>query len=418
MIQSDAAQATTPVAPTRLGLPDLISEALTGVTLRPARTVLTALGSVLGVGAMVAVLGLTATSAGQISDAFDVWVATEASATDAGVSGKDTPVGTVYSFPADTEDRVSQLAGAESAGVGWQVAGISSPRPQLTTSLDPRSPPLEVDVRAASPGYLLAAEPSYRSGRGFNAFTRRLDVVVLGRSIARSLGITSVERQPVVFVNGIRYTVIGILSDVKRDPALLGAVIVPDLTALNRYGPPSDTAPARLLVATRLGAAQQVSATIAQAVRPDRPDLLRVEPVAQPTVVEGAVSGTLNALFLSLAGVTLLIGAASIANITLVSVLERAGEIGLRRALGARRRHIALQFLAESGIVGGLGGLIGTALGNVAVLLIAIANQWTALLDPRVTALGPLIGLVVGVLAGLYPSIRAASVQPADAVRK
>jgi putative ABC transport system permease protein len=130
------------------------------------------------------------------------------------------------------------------------------------------------------------------------------------------------------------------------------------------------------------------------------------------------VNSALAELFLALAGVSLVIGAVGIANTTLVAVLERAGEIGLRRALGARPRHIAAQFLAESTALGLLGGLIGTSLAVAVVIAVAVTKQWTAILDPVTVLPAPLLGAVTGLLAGLYPAIRASRVEPLEALRR
>lgn len=143
-----------------------------------------------------------------------------------------------------------------------------------------------------------------------------------------------------------------------------------------------------------------------------------MDPVAQPSRLEDAVSGSLRDLFLVLAAVTLLIGAAGIANMTLVAVLQRTREIGLRRSLGARPKDVVVQFLAESAMLGLLGGLIGTALGNLVVIGTALANAWTALLDPWVTLGAPLLGAVTGLLAGLFPALRAARISPVEALRR
>lgn len=119
-----------------------------------------------------------------------------------------------------------------------------------------------------------------------------------------------------------------------------------------------------------------------------------------------------------LAGICLVIGAVGIANTTLVAVLERTGEIGLRRALGARGRHITLQFLAESGALGALGGLVGTSIGTVTVVAMAVVRDWTPVIHPATVVAAPAIGLVTGVLAGLYPAWRASRIQPAEALRR
>jgi ABC-type antimicrobial peptide transport system permease subunit len=113
----------------------------------------------------------------------------------------------------------------------------------------------------------------------------------------------------------------------------------------------------------------------------------------------------------------LFVGAIGIANITLVSVLERVGEIGLRRSLGASRRHIAEQFLLESTTLGLVGGIIGASLGTLVVISVAATRTWTPVLEPWVPLGAPLLGGVVGLLAGLYPSVRAAALQPVEALR-
>lgn len=112
-----------------------------------------------------------------------------------------------------------------------------------------------------------------------------------------------------------------------------------------------------------------------------------------------------------------MIGAVGIANTTLVSVMERAAEIGLRRALGARRRQVAAQFVTESTVLGLLGGLVGTSLGVLIVVLVTLVREWTAVVDPLVVLASPLAGALVGLLAGAYPALRAASIEPVDALR-
>lgn len=403
------------VRATRLTVRDLVDEALASVAQRPLRTILTALGGILGIGAIVVVLGLTATTSGQISDTFTIWDATQVRVTDAGITDG---VDAAMSFPPDADDRIEALPGVQAAGVAWTIPYSGGEQFPASTTLDPRGHVERVTVTAATPGYLQAIGATLSSGRGLDPFERDLRVAVLGSAVAKRLGIERLDRQPTVFLDGVGYSVVGILSNVHHDSGVLASVIIPDRTALNRYGPPTSFSPAHMEIATRLGAAEQVSKEAPVALRPDQPRLLRVEPIPTPPLVAGVISQTLSALFLVLAGITLFIGAAGIANTTLVSVMERTPEIGLRRTLGARRRDIASQFLAESALVGALGGLVGTALGNGIVLATAIAESWTALLNPWVTIAAPVLGAVVGVAAGLYPALRAASIEPAAAVRR
>ncbi len=403
-----------PISRTKLSARDLAKESLAGVSQRPSRTVLTMLGTVLGIGAFVAVLGLTATASGQISSTFSELKATQVTVTDAGeTDAKDT----VYSFPDNADAHISALNGVVTAGRSWPIPGIGS---SVSTTLDPRSPHVQMTVNAASPGYLNAVQPTMKSGALYNAFheNNALHVVVLGAGAARQLRISSADEQPTVFISDTAYTVVGIMSDVKREPAALSALFIPATTALIAHGEPTTISPATMLIETTLGAAPLIATQAATALRPDKPDLLRATPPHDTSTLENTVTGSLNSLFLILASVTLFIGAIGIANTTLVAVMERTPEIGLRRAIGARPRDIAVQFLTETAAIGTLGGLIGTTLGIAIVLTTAIVQSSTAIIDPWLTLPAPLIGTLVGLLAGLYPAHRAARVQPVDALRR
>jgi ABC-type antimicrobial peptide transport system permease subunit len=166
-----------------------------------------------------------------------------------------------------------------------------------------------------------------------------------------------------------------------------------------------------------IGAASLIAQQAAIALSPNEPGLMRVQKAPEPADLRRDVEGDVNALFLVLGGVALLVGAIGIANVTLVSVLERVGEIGLRRALGAARRHIAGQFLVESTAMGFVGGVIGASLGVLVVVGISASRTWTPVLDPWVPLAAPLIGAVTGLVAGLYPALRAARLEPVEALR-
>ena len=176
--------------------------------------------------------------------------------------------------------------------------------------------------------------------------------------------------------------------------------------------------PAQMLIHTKLGAGSVVAEQVPVALRPDDPKLLKAAAPVNPAQLKHNVTASLNAVFLALAGIAIVVGAVGIANTTLVAVLERAGEIGLRRALGARPRHIAVQFLSESTALGLFGGLAGACVGVLATLAVTIDKQWTALMDPRVVLAAPVAGAVIGLLAGLYPALRASAIEPADALRR
>lgn len=396
----------------RLSMRDLVSEALAGLLQRPGRSVLTMVGTMLGIGAFVAVLGLTSTASGQIDKRFTALAATEVTVEDAGVDLTRQEM----SFPEDAADRIKRVDGVVTGGLFWVVPLAN---PVLTGVPDLPSTGAGLNFVAADPAALAAMRPTLQSGRLFDEFHRKRGeaVAILGNAAARRLGVGRIDNNPAIFVNGRPYTVIGILADVQREPEMLLSVIIPSSTALRIYGPPLHE-PAKMLIETRLGAAKVVAEQAAVALRPDAPSRLKVIAPVDPQTLRAYVADDLNSLFLLLASISLVIGAVSIANTTFVGVLERTAEIGLRRALGARPRHVAAQFLAESAALGLLGGLIGTSVGVAIVLWVALSKQWTAVLNSWTVLPSPFLGMAVGLLAGLYPAIRAAKIEPIEALRR
>ncbi|MET8257740.1 FtsX-like permease family protein [Micromonospora sp. NPDC005205] len=398
----------------RMSWRDLANEALAGLLQRPGRSVLTMLGTILGIGAFVAILGLTATAGGQIDKRFTVLAATEVMVQDVGTGDTNDPS---LSFTPDAADRVQRLNGVVHAGVRWT---LPLRNPILSNAPGGDSTAAGgLGLVAASPEALAAMHPTMRTGRLYDAFhtSRAERVAVLGSAAAARLGVTRLDGHPAVFINGDPYTVIGIIENVRRAPEALLAVVLPATTALAAYGPPVDQR-AEMIIETRIGAAQLIASQAALALRPDAPGRFKVIAPPDPQGLRGNVTSDLNALFLLLAAISLIIGAVGIANTTLVAVLERTNEIGLRRSLGARPVHIGTQFLTESTALGLLGGLIGASLGVAAVVLTAITNEWTAVLPPWTVFAAPAIGALVGLAAGVYPALRAAWIEPVEALRR
>lgn len=412
------ARSALPGPPSRLSPRDLLSEALSGILQRPGRSALTLLGTVLGIGAFVAVLGLTATATGQIGERFNLTKATTVTVTDRPRTDGTAPgTNPPSDFPADADHRITAIDGVRAGGVWWPVPAT----PTLSRRPDGPDEGAGLSVLAVTPGAVTAMEPTLTAGVTLDDFAQHTaqPVVLLSEAAAKRLGISRLDAQPAVFIDRIPYTVIGVYTDVQRQPGALLGLLIPASTALEHFGNPSpqpDHA-AQALVATRIGAAPVVAAQLPLALRPDAPDAFTVVPPPDPHSLQDTVTSDLTGLFLALAGICLLVGAVGIANTTLVAVLERTPEIGLRRSLGARTGHIAAQFLTESTALGTLGGLIGTGLGAVTVIGVAAARDWTAVLQPATTLPAPLIGTVVGLLAGLYPALRAARTDPLTALR-
>ena len=409
----------------RLTVRDAAAEAVAGIVQRPGRSGLTMLGTVLGVGAFVAVLGLTATGAGQISRQFSVLEDTTVTVSDNGPANDVAPPGTypAIGFPADTDQVAEHIKGVVAAGVWWPVALPEGTNFSASLALSGVASQT-VNLMAASPGAVQAMVPAMVAGSPLTAYENDTaqHVAMIDTTTASTLGISPARlaSHPAVFVNGIAYTIVGVYGSGQR---VLGgsAMLIPENTALEDYGNPQPgigtQEEAQMVIATRTGAAQEVAKQIAAAELPTDPHRLVVTPPPNPLKLQGEVNGDLAGLFLILALISLLIGAVGIANTTLVAVLERTGEIGVRRAVGARPRHIAAQFLAESTALGTLGGLIGTCIGVAIVVIFAAVQNWTAVLNPFYTLPAPLIGTVVGLLAGAYPALRAARTSPLVALR-
>lgn len=397
-----------------ISIRDLLNEALAGMFARPGRIVLTVLGIVIGLTALVATLGLTRTAGNRIITQFDQLAATELFIR--GRPGGTTGIVDPRAIPWDAPARLLRLNGVETAGTMSEVDVKGS-----LVSSSPVKDPLNqsafnLAVQAASPGLFRAVRAELDAGRLIDrGHSDRADrVAVLGPDAALRLGIANLAQLPAVYIGDDLYLVIGILRDVARRPELLGAVIIPEGTARHYFGL---VGPGTVVVETKIGAAYLISDQATWALRPDDPRGLRVEVPLEPRRVRDDVQTDLNVMFLLLGGLSLVVGAIGIANITLVSVMERTGEIGLRRAIGATRGHIAAQFLFESASMGVIGGIIGASIGVLIVVAVSAYQVWTPVLDPGVPFLAPLVGGGIGLFSGTYPALRAARLEPVEAFR-
>jgi macrolide transport system ATP-binding/permease protein len=391
---------------------DLLDEALAGIFARPGRMMLTMLGIVIGLTALVATLGLSRTASNRIITQFD-----ELAATEIVVTVKPGPAsGQSQAIPWDAAARLLRLNGVVAAGT---LSAVDTGGALVSSSpvKDPQSQTdFKLSVQAASPDLFRAVRADLEAGRfpDLGNSDRADRVAVLGPAAALRLGIVGVDQLPAITIGDQLYQVIGILRNVGRQPDLLGSVIIPEGTARRDFGL---TSPGSVIVETRIGATSLIAEQIPLALRPDNPSVLKVVYPPEPQRVRDAVQSDLNVLFLMLGGLSLIVGAIGIGNITLVSVMERIGEIGLRRSIGATRAHIAAQFLLESTSLGVIGGVIGASLGILTVVAVSAYQVWTPVLDPAVPFLAPLIGGLIGLVSGTYPALRAAHLEPVEAFR-
>ncbi|MGW6898412.1 ABC transporter permease [Streptomyces sp. NBC_01727] len=393
---------------------DLWTEALAGVLARPMRSALTTLGTVLGITTLVITIGVSATAGNQIVGRFDALTATSVTVVVPPPPPSADPVPLVDWSGVDA---VRRLAGVDSVAAIADSTATASVQVRANDVVSPGDVTGQtMAVLAASPTLPAAVRGRMTAGRFFDDgnIAGHDRVAVLGDQAARLLGISSIQDSPAVFLMGQAYTVIGILGGAEREQQLSTAVILPPTTAEDQLGLGAVT---RVLINTALGAAKQVAHQAPIALAPGAEDALTVTAPPDPTKARKGVQGDVNGLFLVLGLVSLVVGAIGIANVTLVTVMERIGEIGLRRALGASRRQVAGQFLVESTTIGLLGGVIGAVLGMVVVVAVSAIRDWTPVLDVRLALGAPVAGALVGLLAGLYPSLRASRMEPVDALR-
>jgi putative ABC transport system permease protein len=414
--------------PTTLRPADAISEAVTAIVARPARAVVTCIGTLLGVAWFVTALGLASTASGQVAAAFTKQLPTHVL-----ISPKGTgPVPAASPYPIDVERRLDSLRGVVAAGVFWQlrlghpVIVSAVPQPAAQGAAGGAAPAgagaaaRHSPVLAASPGFLAAAGAQVSQGRTFDAWDQahRAQVCVAGAAAAAAMGISDLRRQPTIYIDDVPCVVIGIVGRASELQSVLRSVMLPAATAAALWGPPDARAGAvpMVMIRTRPGAAHVVARQAPFAISPTRPQHFAVAVQPGPVRLRDQVMNTLTSMFYALGWVSLAIGALSIASITWLSVRERAAEFGLRRAVGARRRHIIAHVVSESAILGLIGGLAGASLGVAMVILLAWTRDWVPVIAPLTVLPAPLAGAAAGVLAGLIPGLMAARIQPAGAL--
>jgi putative ABC transport system permease protein len=272
-----------------------------------------------------------------------------------------------------------------------------------------------IGARATDVSLLGTLDGSLLQGSFLNAATSRYPVAVLGFGAAQYLGIARLDAPTRVWIEHRSFIVIGILDRLPLAPEIDQSVLVGWPIAESALG--FNGFPTRIYVRAATDQVVEVDSLLAPTANPQNPEQVAVSRPSDALAARLAVQSSSTNLILGVGAIALLVGGVGIANVMFVSVLERRTEIGLRRALGATRRHIAMQFLAESLLLSSIGGIVGVLSGVAATVFYAGIQGWAALIPVAGVWAALMAAVVVGAAAGIYPAIRAAGMSPTEALR-
>jgi putative ABC transport system permease protein len=399
----DARTPSTPSA-SRLRPGDLLPLGSLGLRIRKVRTALTAVGIAIGIAAMVAVLGISSSSRADLLAQLDALGTNLLQ-----VSPGQTVMGETAELPAESAAMLGRIAPV-TAAAAYTTVEASVYRNDLV----PESETQGLSVLAVDTDLLAALEGSMQAGRFLDEATADQPVVVLGSVAAERLGITDLEGQPMVRVGDSWFAVAGIVDALPLAPQIERAALIGYPAAASYFD--TTGSPTSVFLRTEPDQVDAVRGVAGPTADPQNPEEVTVSRPSDALDARDAADTAFTALLLGLGAVALLVGAVGIANVMVISVLERRTEIGVRRALGATRGHVRSQFLVESALLAGIGGVGGVLLGSLVTAGYTVSQGWPFAVPMLALVGGVALALAIGALAGLYPAARAARLDPAQAV--
>jgi putative ABC transport system permease protein len=391
--------------PRRLRAADLARVASVGLRTRRLRATLSALGISIGVAAIVAVLGLSQSSqAGLLAEIERLGTNLLTVTNGKSFAGK------TAELPLTAPKMIARIYPVESVAETGKVSG-SVYRNPLIPSVETNA----ISVLAASLNLPRSLAVNVIAGRYLNSATATEPVAVLGYATAQRLGIDRVYPGERIWVSDQWFYVVGILGPATLAPEIESAVLIGFEAAKKHLA--FNGHPNTIYVRAQPSQVPVVQSVLADTADPEAPNEVDVSQPSATLVARAQAKSALNGLFLGLGAVALLVGAIGVANIMVISVLERRSEIGLRRALGATRGQIRTQFLSEAILLSLMGGAFGIATGALATIIYASTKHWTAVIPTSAWAGGFAVAILIGAIAGLLPALRAARMSPAEALR-
>jgi putative ABC transport system permease protein len=392
------------ITPSRLAPADVLRAGSIGLRTRRLRAALSALGIAIGIASMVSVLGISDSSKADLLAQLD-----RLGTNLLQVAPGQTFLGEDADLPDTAGAMIRRADGVQATASAKTIADVTVRRNHL---IDPAQTG-GIAVVAADPTLPTTVGGSLARGRFLDAATGRYPTVVLGAEAAQRLGI---DRPGVRVWLGERwFTVIGILDPVTLDPNLDSAALI-GFSAAERLLD-ADRSASTIYVRANPDAITGVRELLGPTANPEHPEEVKVSRPSDALEARAAAKSAFTSLFLGLGAVALLVGGVGIANTMVISVLERRSEIGLRRALGATRRHVGAQFLSESLLLAAAGGTAGVLLGALVTTGYAASQGWQTIVPPLAIGGGLLAAAAIGALAGLYPALRAARLSPTEALR-
>jgi len=393
--------------PARLRPGDLAALASIGLRTRKLRAGLSATGIAIGVAAIVAVLGLAASSSAALLAEIQALGTNLLTVT----SGQ-TFTGATAELPVAAPGMIARLPGVTGVQDTGTVTGVNVYKSPLIPSVETNA----LSVDAATLNLPAVAGTSLAQGRYLNAATEREPVAVLGAATAQRLGIDRIRPGMRIWADSQWFYVTGILNPDTYAREIDSAVLI-GFPAAEKYlhfdGHPSEI---YIRTVDTQAATTAVDHLLADQANPEYPSQVTVSQPSAALTAQADTKGALDTLFLGLGAVALLVGAIGVANIMVISVLERRSEIGLRRALGATKGQIRIQFLTEAILLSLAGGTVGVATGAAATTIYVRGHRELLVIPAEAWAGGLAAAVVIGALAGLLPAIRAARLSPTQAL--
>jgi putative ABC transport system permease protein len=390
----------------RLPPHELIGVAMQGLRTRKVRAALSALGIAIGIGAMVAVVGVSSSSQANLLATIDALGTNLLT-----VSPGTTFFGANEVLPSTSVPMIDHMRNVDSDVAIYQLQNAIV----LRTPYVPSEQTGGIGVDAAGDNLPQVLGTSMSSGHFLGAVSAGYPEVVLGAQAASILQITRAGGHVMVYLGNTWFNVVGIMRSAVLDSSLDSTVFIslPVAERLFQLQPN----PSEIYVRANVNDVVSVSNLLAPTADPQNADGVDVSRPSNLLEARARAKRAGTQLLLGLGAVALLVGAIGIANIMVISVLERRGEIGLRRALGATRRHISTQFLTESALLAALGGVAGLILGAGATEAYAIGQNQPFVVPLYALIAAPAAGLAIGTIAGLYPAAKAARLSPTEALR-